>query len=244
MTTNSAPFDGEKVVIIGGTSGFGLATAQAAAREGATVVVISRAQTSVDHALEQLPDSATGLAVDVRDEVALGAALDTVGDFDHLVFTAGDAFRPMPVVDTTIQDAKAFFDVRFWGAYASAKYGSPHIRPGGSIVLTAGTAGRRPSAGSALGASVSTAMEGLTRALALELAPVRVNLVIAGLIRTPLWDPFPAQTREAIFASTAARIPAGRVGEGEDIAAANLYLMHQAYATGTSVVVDGGSLLA
>lgn len=236
-------FAGERVVMIGGSSGFGLATAQAAAQEGASVVIVSRTQTSIDRALATLPDSAEGFAVDLRDSEAVERLFQSIGAFDHLVFTAGDALDPKTLALTTVAEAKSFFDLRFWGAYVSAKFGSPNILPGGSIVFTAGMAGWRPSPKGSLGASTSTALEGLTRALAVELAPIRVNLVIAGAINTPLWDGLPSDARAALFNGVAARVPAGRIGEADDIAAANLYLMRQKYSTGSSVVVDGGSAL-
>jgi NAD(P)-dependent dehydrogenase (short-subunit alcohol dehydrogenase family) len=81
-----------------------------------------------------------------------------------------------------------FFALRYWGAFMAAKYGSDHIRPGGSIVFTSGLAGLRPHVGWSLGASICAAMEGLTRALAVELAPIRVNIVSPGVVKSPLWQ--------------------------------------------------------
>jgi NAD(P)-dependent dehydrogenase (short-subunit alcohol dehydrogenase family) len=112
-----------------------------------------------------------------------------------------------------------------------------------TISLTGGTASARPRNGWAVAASICTAMEGFTRAMAVELAPIRVNLVIPGVIRTNLWNGFPDAARQAFFDSEAARVPAGRIGEAEDIAMTFVYFMNQPHITGQAVVVDGGSVL-
>jgi len=86
-------------------------------------------------------------------------------------------------------------------------------------------------------------MEGLTRALAVELAPIRVNLVSPGLVRTPLWDNLPEFEREALYSASSAALPVGRVGEAEDLAQTYVYLMSNRYATGQTIIVDGGGVL-
>jgi NAD(P)-dependent dehydrogenase (short-subunit alcohol dehydrogenase family) len=133
--------------------------------------------------------------------------------------------------------------LRYWGALTAAKHGAPQIRAGGSIVFTSGIAGARPRAGWALGASICAAMEGLTRALAVELAPLRVNIVSPGFVRTPLWRNMSEADREAMYAAAGAKLPVGRVGEAADIAQAYLFLMQQGFATGQTLVVDGGGVL-
>ncbi|MGB9014993.1 MAG: SDR family oxidoreductase [Methylovirgula sp.] len=167
----------KRIVVLGGSSGIGLATAQAAAREGASVVIASSRRARVEEALATLPAGAEGHALDVSDETALKHLFARLGVFDHLVFTAGESLQLGKLVNTEMAAARRFFDLRYWGAFMAAKYGSGSIRPGGSIVFTSGLAGARPHPGWALGASICSAMEGLTRALAVELAPIRVNIV-------------------------------------------------------------------
>jgi NAD(P)-dependent dehydrogenase (short-subunit alcohol dehydrogenase family) len=121
---------------------------------------------------------------------------------------------------------------------------APHLRPGGSITLTTGTAGRRPGPGWAVAASICGAVESLTRALAVELAPIRVNAVAPGVVRSPLWASMAPASREQLYRDTAAAIPAGRVGEPGDIAHAYLYCLTQPFATGSILTVDGGTVLA
>ncbi|MCJ2138941.1 SDR family oxidoreductase [Methylobacterium sp. E-066] len=237
--------DGQRVVVLGGTSGIGLAVAKAVAREGGSPIVVSRTPERVGAALADLPANAEGIVLDLRDEAAMREAFLRIGAFDHLVFTAGESLKIGPITDLPLEDARQFFDVRFWGAFAAAKHGAPCIRPGGSVVFTSGIAGARPPQGGwALGASVCAAMEGLTRALALELKPIRVNIVSPGFVRTPLWSDIPEADREAMYAAAGERLPVGRVGTAEDLAEAYLFLMRQDFATGQTLVVDGGGLIS
>lgn len=234
----------QRIVVIGGSSGMGLATARAAALEGAAVTVASSSRRRVDAALAELPEGCDGAVLDVRDEAQVSALSERLGKLDHVVFTAGDAFTPRPLADLSLDDARAVFDVRFWGAVTVSKYAAPQIRPGGSISLTTGTVGQRPVPGAALAAAGAGAAEGLVRGLAAELAPIRVNAVRAGAIRTPLWDSVPEPQRETLSTRLAQRTLTGTVGEPEEIALAHLYLMQNRYVTGTVLTVDGGLLLA
>jgi NAD(P)-dependent dehydrogenase (short-subunit alcohol dehydrogenase family) len=233
--------NGKRIVVLGGSSGIGLATAQAALREGANVVIVSSQQARVDQALSTLP-GAEGYAVDLTDAAAVQRFFARIGAFDHLVFTAGETLQLGPLASTDLEKARQFFDLRFWGAYLAAKYASGCIRADGSIVFTSGIAGQRPHAGWALGASITSAMEGLTRALAVELAPIRVNIVSPGVVKTPLWSAIPEADREALYRQME-HLPVGHVGEPEEIAEAYLYLMRQTYGTGQVIVVDGGGVL-
>jgi NAD(P)-dependent dehydrogenase (short-subunit alcohol dehydrogenase family) len=234
---------GKRVVLIGGTAGIGLATAHATAAAGGQVVVVSSQPGNVAKALAELPAGAQGETVDVQAESEVRALFDRLGTFDHLVYTAGEAMAPALVADTEISEIRQFFEIRFWGAYASVKYGAPYIRSGGSIVLSSGTASQRPGPGWAQAAAALCAMEGLGRALAVELAPVRVNVVRAGMTRTDFWQEFPAPVREEMFRATGAALPVGRIGESDDVARCYVYLMEQEFTTGSVVTVDGGGLL-
>jgi NAD(P)-dependent dehydrogenase (short-subunit alcohol dehydrogenase family) len=236
--------DGQKIVVIGGSSGMGLATARAAALNGAKVTIASSRQERVDAALSELPEGCAGTALDVRDESQVAALFEGVGDLAHVVFTAGDSFTPRRLADVGLSNARAVLDVRFWGAVTVIKHASRRIRPGGSIALTTGTIGQRPMPGAALAAAGAGAAEGLVRGLAVELAPVRVNAVRAGAVRTPLWDAIPQPQREATFTRMAQRTLTGTIGEPEQIATAHMYLMQNEYVTGTVLTVDGGLLLA
>ncbi|MEV4350445.1 SDR family oxidoreductase [Actinoplanes sp. NPDC049596] len=222
----------QRVVILGGTSGIGYATAEAATERGAEVVIVSRHPSDAAARL-----GVTGLAADLAHPPA--GLFDEIGPFDHLVYTAGEQLALAPIASV---DARAFFGLRYFGAIAAIQGALPHLTPGGSITLTSGTAADRPGPGWSIPASICGAIEALTRALAVELAPVRVNAVKPGVTRSPMWGP--AEITSQLYADTAATVPLGRVGEVTDVADAYLYLMSQPFTTGTILPVDGGALLA
>jgi NAD(P)-dependent dehydrogenase (short-subunit alcohol dehydrogenase family) len=233
----------KRVVIVGGTSGIGFAAARAALDAGAEVLVASAKQSSVDRALGQLPSGASGRALDVSNISAVESFFAEVGELDHLVYTAGEALVLMPLAELDIDQARSFFQTRYFGALSVVRAAAPHIRVGGSITLTTGVAAARPHPGWSVGASVCGAVEALTRALAVELAPVRVNAVSPGVVRSPLWAEMAEGAREQMYKGMAESLPVGRVGETEEIAHAYLYCMTQTFATGSVLTVDGGTVL-
>ena len=162
---------GKRIVVLGGSSGIGLATAQAAARDKANVVIASSRKDRMEAALVTLPKGTQGHVLDLADGEAIRASFAELGDFDHLVFTAGETLQLGNIAATEVEAARRFFALRYWGAYCAAKYGSGNIRKGGLIVFTSGVAGQRLHAGWAVAASICSAVEGLARALAVELAP-------------------------------------------------------------------------
>jgi NAD(P)-dependent dehydrogenase (short-subunit alcohol dehydrogenase family) len=234
---------GKRIVLLGGTSGFGLATAKAAADEGANIIVVSSRQQRVDNALALLPAGSEGYVADLADEQQVESLFKQIGEFDHLVFTAGENLQLNELSTVKMDEARQFFNIRYWGALMAAKYGSQYIRKGGSITLTNGIVGMRPIKGWTIAASITGAVESLTRALAVELAPVRVNAVCAGVVKTDLWSNIPEADREAMFNQIENQLLTGRIGEADDIAEAFLYLMHGNYTTGQIVVADGGGVL-
>ncbi|WP_147945128.1 SDR family oxidoreductase [Microbispora sp. CSR-4] len=234
---------GQRVVVLGGTSGIGLATAESAARQGAVVTVASSRPSSVERALSLLPDGCEGRVADLTDARAVGRLFEDLGEFSHLVYTAGEPLPMMPVDTLDLDAARDFFGLRYFGALGAVRAALPYLRKDGSITLTTGIAKDRPGPGWAVAASICGAMEALTKALAVELAPVRVNVVSPGFVRSPLWSAMGEEERERMYAGIGASIPAGRVGEVEDIARAYLFLMTEPFATGTVLTVDGGNVL-
>lgn len=231
-----------RVLVIGGTSGIGLGVATAVAERGATPIVASRRQSSVDGALAHLPEGARGATVDLTDEASLDRLVSDVGDIDHLVFTAGESLELTSLADLTPARITGFFQTRFVGALSAVRAFAPHIATGGSITLTSGTAAEQPGFG-ALPVSLCGAMNALTTALAVELAPIRVNAIAPGVVRTALWDAMTEADRETMYAAAAQRLPLGRIGEVDDVALAYVYCMEQVYGTGVVLTVDGGTVL-
>jgi NAD(P)-dependent dehydrogenase (short-subunit alcohol dehydrogenase family) len=233
----------KKVVILGGSTGIGLATAKATAAQGAEVVIVSSNQRKLNEALTQLPANATAIPTDLTKEEQIKELFTKVGVFDHLVFTAGENLQINTIADVTVADAKQFFDLRYWGAFMAVKYAAPHINQGGSIVLSGGSASMRPGKGWVLGASICAAMEGFARAMAIELAPIRVNIVVPGLVKTDLWGNMAEADRDAMFNHFSDTLPVKYVAGADDIAQTFIYLLTQKYSTGQAVVVDGGYVL-
>ncbi|TCC94342.1 SDR family oxidoreductase [Pedobacter frigiditerrae] len=234
---------GKKVVIIGGSSGIGLATAKSVASKGGFVIIASSNQQRIDKALQELPTESIGYTIDVTNEMQVKNLFVQIGAFDHLVFTAGENLILSNVADTTLEVARNYFNIRYWGAFTAVKYATPFINTTGSIVLTSGIASNRPNKGWALGASICAAMEGFARAMAMELAPIRVNAVSPGVVKTELWGGMSESDRKTMYTSIGNTLPVKRVGEAEDIAKTFVYLLEQEYGTGQTLTIDGGTSL-
>jgi len=234
--------EGQRIVIVGGTSGIGLAVARGAIAEGAEVVVGSSQDGNVEAATRALGAQASGHALNVRDEETVAAFFGATGPFDHLVYTAGDwgGRGPRVMTETDLARAADLYAVRHWGALAAIKFGLPRMRDGGSVTLTNGMVAHRPRKGGALSTAMAGGIEHLTRGLALDLAPIRVNCVCPGAIRTDVWNSIPAESREEQLRRMTERLPIPRIGEPNEVAEAYLYLMKAGYTTGQVLLVDGG----
>jgi NAD(P)-dependent dehydrogenase (short-subunit alcohol dehydrogenase family) len=240
---NYSGLENKRVVLLGGSSGIGLAVAQQVVAQGATAIIASSNADRVREAVATLDGKADGRTLDLSDEQEIQSFFQSLGDFDHLVFTAGDALQLKELAVTDLNKARHTFELRYWAVLAAVKYASTHIREGGSIILTTGIAGERPRKGWTLAASVCGAIVSLTRALAVELAPIRVNAVSPGVVRTNLWQNMQEHEREGMYESLGKILLVGHVGEACEIARAYLFLMHEGYTTGQTVVVDGGAVL-
>jgi len=233
-----------RIVLLGATSGIGLATARAAAAAGASVIIGSKNPASVERALAQLPDGASGRVVDATSSPSLAAFFGGIGAFDHFAYTAADPLGGLPLADYTVEAGRSFFALRLVHALDAVRLAVPYLSDHGSVTLTSGTAAFKGGPGWTLGAAASGAVVSVVRSLAVELAPIRVNAVAPGVVRSPLWSGMSEQDREAMYRTTGERLPLGRVGEVVDVAQAYLALMNQDYVTGTVSVVDGGTLAA
>lgn len=236
---------GKDVLVIGGGSGIGFAVAMAAKADGAKVTIASTSAEKLAAAAGRLGGAATAV-LDVTDEAAVAAYFAGSSGFDHIVTTAGDwgGARRGPLADADLDASAANFGVRFWGAVKVAKHGAKAIRPGGSLTLTDGMIAHRPSRGSALATAMAGGIEHLTRGLAVELAPIRVNCVCPGLIATEIWDTMMGDRRDAQFAQMTGRYLLPRPGTAEEVAEAYLYLLRGGYTTGQVLYVEGGSALS
>jgi len=238
----SNKLDNETVVVIGGSSGMGLAVAKQSSQSGARVVIASRSQDKLKAAAAQVGGDIHWQVVDTTDEASVVDLFERLGAVDHLVIPGSSvktgALREMPLTDGlfTMQS-------KFWGPYLCAKYA--RINPEGSITFFSGILSRRPGQNDAVLASVNAAVEAMGRALAKDLAPVRVNVISPGMTAgTGAYLKMPEAARQGMFTAIAQRLPAGRVGRPEDVADAALMLMTNGFITGVVLDVDGGGLIA
>lgn len=240
--------DGTRVLVVGGGSGIGYAVAEAAGREGAQVTIASSNREKIEAAAARLGAGARGLPLDVTDEAQVAAFFEADAAYDHIAFTAGDwaagGMRNAGLEGLDLARGAETFKVRFWGALAVAKHGARRLPSGGSFTLTNGTIAHRPSKGSFLSTAMAGGLEHLTRGLAVELAPVRVNCVCPAMIRTEIWERvIPAEVRDERIALATRRQLIPRIGEPAEVAEAYLYAMKGAYTTGQVLMVEGGVML-
>jgi len=231
----------QRILVIGGTSGIGLATAAAAVDAGAAVTIASRNQMKLDAVAAKLGGAVQTRVLDTGDNDLRERFFQKEQAWDHVLVSAAQT-KTGPVRGMSLADAAAAMESKFWGGYRVAR--AARINDGGSLTLISGFLSERPSATAVLQGAINAALEALARGLALELAPVRVNAVSPGMIETPIWDDLPREKRREMFESTAAQLPVRKIGQPDDIAKAVLFLMTTAYATGSTVRVDGGGVIA
>ncbi|WP_424217587.1 SDR family oxidoreductase (plasmid) [Streptomyces sp. BI20] len=272
LPASSASFAGTTVLIAGGGSGIGLATARMLAGLGARPALLGRDEARLGIAADWLAASVPGAEVrtyraDVRDEERLGQVLDELGTVDHVLVTAGTVAGG-PLATAPREHVADSVEGRLWGGYAVARTAAPRLGPGSSLTYLSGIYVVRPVAHGSAVIAAAAATEGLTRALAVELAPrrIRVNAVRAGSVDTPMLrrrllaavaeHPAPAAhgahddpltpggaAGDAAVALAGRTMPLGRYGTAEEVASAAVFLMANAYVTGTVVTVDGGQSL-
>ena len=230
---------GKKVVVVGGSSGIGLSTAELAKSEGAEVLVASRNADRLKAVADRL--GAKAIPTDVTNDESVVDLFRQCGPVDHVVVTAAQ-LRSGPFKTVPMEDVRKTMESKFWGAWRVAR--AAQFRPGGSLTLVTGFLSIRPRPNSAIVGAANGALESLARSLALELAPVRVNAVSPGIIDTPIRAAMPEAARREMLAKTAAALPVGRVGVGEDIARQILTFMTVGFATGSIVYIDGGALIS
>ncbi len=232
----SGAFEGQRVVVVGGTAGIGAAIAREAAAQGA--VVIAAGRRGSEQALAGQADIETR-PIDIASEASIRDFFAALGAVDYLVITAAFV-QPGPFKTGALEDARASFEGKFWSQYLCARYAE--VRR--SILLFSGGYSRRPPSGLSIVSAVNGAVEALGRALAVELAPVRVNVMSPGLIQgTDAYTRMTEEARQGMYEAAAKRLPTRLVGDADSVAGPALALMASPYATGTVLDIDGGGLL-
>lgn len=250
---------GSRILIIGGTSGLGFGTAEAALEHGASELILSSSSpTRIEDAITKLkrlyPSSSasiTGHACNLADEETLPANIKALfsklGTLDHIIFTAGDAPLLTPFLETDFKTIKQAGMVRFFAPLLVAQIGHTHLAPGprSSITLTAGVSGEKPIPGWTVTSAYLSGLQGMMRGLAFYLRPARVNLVSPGGVDTEMWDVLGAgsEVRDGVVEELARATTTGAVGRVEDVAEAYLYCMRDSNLSGSVISSNGGRLL-
>ena len=229
------------VVIIGGTSGIGLATAVEANERGAIVHAASRSKDKVEAKASEHPDI-NFFQQDIHDSMGLEKSFQALGEIDHVVAVATGANRKnAPFMEQSPEEFKEAFN-KFWGYTNVARLSLPLIRQEGSLTFVSGFPARKCNAGMSSISATGCAIEALSRALALEVAPIRVNVVAPGIIDTEAFDRL-GEGKSAALGNMGKNIPIGRVGRPEEVGLAILHAMENPYMTGATIDIDGGILL-
>ena len=243
----------QAVVLIGGSSGMGKAAATAIVRRGGRVLLASRSEEKLDRARAEViestscedPDMVCTYALDASDEASVErfARSEQLAAFapDGLVVSAAGAAPHGPIDSLPSESTAGLFASKFWSAYYACKHLSPQLHPSGAICLVGGVLNRRPGVNCAPLACVNGALEGLTRALALELGPrLRVNCLSPGFCDTERFDAMEPARKAAMLANTADSLPLKRVGAPADMGEAIYFLLASEFTTGVVLDCDGG----
>jgi NAD(P)-dependent dehydrogenase (short-subunit alcohol dehydrogenase family) len=237
-----AALDGQTVVVIGGSAGIGLETARRARAEGADVILTGRNPDRLKEAADELGarDTATFDADDSDALEAFFAQLD--GPIDHVLVTAGRPYYAT-LAEMDFDEARRALQEHPMLMVGVARYGAPKVNPGGSLTFMGGTGGRRPSSGVGVVSALTAALPALAASLALEVAPVRVNLLAAGFVDTPLSESILGDRLEARREQLRETLPIGRVVGPADVAALAVHVMTNTALTGATFDIDGGQQL-
>ncbi|GCE30111.1 short-chain dehydrogenase [Dictyobacter alpinus] len=235
---------GQRILIMGGSSGIGLATARMLVEAGAEVTITGRSQDKIDAAVAQLGVRAHGSAVDATSLPQLQTFFHEYGAFHHLVISVSGAAGSGAFRSLDLQDLRYGFEAKFWPQVTIAQMSLETLQPDGSITFVTAGSSRQARPGTAGLAAINGALDAMVPTLAVELRPLRVNAVSPGVIATPWWDRVAEDFRKDFFAQAAASAPVGRVGQPEDVAQSIIFLIQNTFITGSIIDCDGGSRLS
>jgi NAD(P)-dependent dehydrogenase (short-subunit alcohol dehydrogenase family) len=233
---------GQIVVVIGGSAGIGLETARRARAEGAEVILAGRNPDRLEHAAREL-GALSSAAFDAADADRLAGFFQALPTpIDHVLVTAGRPYYAS-LADMDFEQAHREVDEHLWLALHVAREAAGKVRPGGTLLFMSGTAARRPGVGGPIVSALTAGLPALTATLALELAPVRVNLIAAGFVDTPLSASVLGEQLEERRQQLRATLPIGRVVGPAEVAALAVHLMTNTALTGATYDIDGGQQL-
>jgi NAD(P)-dependent dehydrogenase (short-subunit alcohol dehydrogenase family) len=234
----------QHAVIVGGSSGIGLATARQLLAIGFRVTITGRNEKRLDEAAQSLGAGVASVAMDAAATDTLGEVFSLIAPFDHLVLALGSGKGVGPFASVSLADVRQGFEEKVYPHFAAAQAALPHLRKDGSITFLSAVSAHAALPGTAGIGAANAAVAALVPILAAELRPLRVNGVSPGVIDTPWWDFLPAEQKSAVFADFAGKTPAARVGHPQDVAQAVTFLISDSFMSGHMIVCDGGLRLA
>ncbi|MEM8543914.1 MAG: SDR family oxidoreductase [Cyanobacteria bacterium P01_H01_bin.119] len=232
----------QNIVLIGASSGIGLAVAKLLAEQNAKLIIASRTQAKLEAAAQEIGGEVTIRTINTLDEASIKTFFEAYqpGEIDHVINFAGDSMGG-GVLDADLAVARNAVESKFWGQFYVGRYGGVKIRPGGSLTFTGGS-GPRPH--QAIATDVANAgVSLLAESLAKELAPVRVNVVAPYYVDSPMWSGMDSEVRKALFERVASQLPVGFIAKPEAIAPSYLYVLQTQYLNATTIPLNGGALL-
>jgi NAD(P)-dependent dehydrogenase (short-subunit alcohol dehydrogenase family) len=229
---------GQTVVVIGGSAGIGLETARRASAEGAKLILTARNPERLKHAATEL-DAVSTAAFDATDPVAIERFFRDLPKIDHVMVTAGRPYYGR-LADMDFAKLRDLISEHLVQALCVARHATSKVRPGGTLIFIGGTGGRRPALGMSIAGAVTAALPSLTANLALEIAPVRVNLIAPGFVDTPLSAELLGDELENRRNQLRTKLPIGRVVQPADVAALAVHIMINTALTGATYDIDGG----
>jgi len=235
--------DNQTAVVMGGSSGVGLATVKRLAAAGARVIAVGRDQTRLESAVAGLGERVSGEAIDGGDRKALDSFFARLGRFDHLVLTLSGGEGAGAFADLDLAALRRGFEAKVWPQLDAGQASLPALRSAGSITFLTAISARIANPGTSGLGAINGALESMIGTLARELKPSRVNAVSPGVIDTPWWDRFPAAMKADLFRQQAETLPVGRVGQADDVAHAIQFLIENPFMTGAVIECDGGMRL-
>jgi NAD(P)-dependent dehydrogenase (short-subunit alcohol dehydrogenase family) len=230
----------QHIVIVGGSSGIGLATARHLLASDSRVTIAGRNETRLAEARRQLGSEVQAVSMDAGAADTVAARFEQIGKFDHLVLALGSGKGVGPFATVSVADVKLGFEEKVYAHFATAQAALPLLNPTGSITFVSAVSAQAAVPGTAGIGAANAAVAALVPILAVELKPLRVNGVSPGVIDTPWWDAFPEEQKQALFEDYAAKTPLGRVGRPEDVAQAIAFLISNDFTTGQMMICDGG----
>lgn len=232
----------QKVVVIGGTSGIGLATARLLSKTY-KVIIVGRSQKRLETALTELGGDCIGYVADAANDKQINDVFAQCGTVQHVVLAAANHGGVMPFTSITDKEMSVSIDGKLRPQIHAAQAALKVLAPSGSLTFVSAITALAPMAGASLLATVNGAIAAMVPALALEVAPIRVNAVLPGVIDTEWWDWLPEETRKAVFENTTKTLPVRRIGHADDVAEAITYLVTNNFTTGVLLPCDGGARL-